>query len=188
MDSTTIQLREVDTVVFGGRREAGGRRRGHRLGGAEAALADLHAVEGVRAATAPGLLGHGAEIVAGFLRFCETGDNARIVKRLLRASADDPRQAALVDAYVVQSLVKPYVDHVRLTDAWPRARLAFSQLIGLAVSRYILREEPIASADHATLAAWAGPVIDYFLRSELGGEAAGRPGCAVGPAAQPAVA
>ena len=148
-------------------------RRG-RAGRAEAALAELDPSGNEAMIPAPGLLGCGAEIVAGFLRFCETGDNARVVTRLLRVSADDAGQAALVDAYVVDSLVKPYVERVRLTDAWPRARLAFSQLIGLAVSRYILREEPIASADHATLAAWAGPAIDYFLRSELGGEAGGR--------------
>ena len=181
-----------------GRAERPGRsgRRGHagQAGRAHAALAELEPSANEAMVPAPGLLGRGAEIVAGFLRFCETGDNVRVVKRLVRVSNDDPAQAALVDAYVVDSLVRPYVERVRLTDAWPRARLAFSQLIGLSVSRYILREEPIASADHATLAAWAGPAIDYVLRGELGGEAggsfdavspssAGRPAPSIAPSA-----
>ncbi len=56
-----------------------------------------------------------------------------------------------------------------MTDAYPRARLAFSQLLGLAVSRYVLVQEPLASADHETIAAWARPSLDYFLHGELGG-------------------
>jgi hypothetical protein len=31
-----------------------------------------------------------------------------------------------------------------------------------------VRQEPLASADHETIAAWAGPALDYFLKDERG--------------------
>jgi hypothetical protein len=43
-----------------------------------------------------------------------------------------------------------------------------SYLCGLAVSRYLLREEPLASADHETIADWMGPSIDGALHGALG--------------------
>ncbi len=41
--------------------------------------------------------------------------------------------------------------------------LVASQLLGLAWTRYVLRLEPLASADVETLAAWVGPTIDRYI-------------------------
>ena len=44
-----------------------------------------------------------------------------------------------------------------------RATLVGSALIGVAFERYILKLEPIASADPETIAAWVGPAIQRYL-------------------------
>jgi hypothetical protein len=44
-------------------------------------------------------------------------------------------------------------------DARLRAGLIGAQLFGLAIARYAVRLEPIASADHDTLVAWLGPFL-----------------------------
>jgi AcrR family transcriptional regulator len=110
----------------------------------------------------------GAEIVTRHLEFWETGDNAVILRSLYTASADDRRLAAAIEAHTIATLIAPFAARVKTTDACPRARLAVAELLGLAVSRYVLHQEPLASADHETIAAWAGPALDYFLKGELG--------------------
>jgi len=110
----------------------------------------------------------GGEIVSRFLTFWEQGDNTAIMRTLLCAAVSDRRLAAALERHVIGTVIRPFAQEDRSTDAYPRARLAFSALLGLAVSRYVLRQEPLASADHETLAAWMAPCIDHFLHSRLG--------------------
>ncbi|MGZ4200070.1 MAG: TetR/AcrR family transcriptional regulator [Thermoleophilia bacterium] len=84
------------------------------------------------------------------------------------ASADDRRLTAAIETRTIAVLIAPFAARAKAADACPRARLAVSELLGLAVSRYVLCQEPLASSDHETIAAWAGPALDYFLRGELG--------------------
>jgi hypothetical protein len=111
---------------------------------------------------------HGGEIVARYLEFWEAGDNTVILRAVFGAAVVDRRLAAAIEARTIAALIQPFVERVPTTDAYPRARLAFSHLLGLGISRYLLRQEPLASADYATIAIWAGPALDYFLRGELG--------------------
>jgi AcrR family transcriptional regulator len=110
----------------------------------------------------------GAEIVARYLAFWEHGDNTAILRQLLCASVSDRRLALALERNVIDTVIRPFAEEDRSTDAYPRARLAFSALLGLSVSRYVLRQEPLASADHGTLAAWVAPSIDHFLHGRLG--------------------
>jgi hypothetical protein len=48
-------------------------------------------------------------------------------------------------------------------DADLRATLVGSQLVGLAIGRYLLRIEPLASADPATVAGWVAPTLQRYL-------------------------
>jgi hypothetical protein len=111
----------------------------------------------------------GAEIVARYLAFWEQGDNSAILRQLLRGAVSDRRLAAALERHVMGTVIRPFAEEDQSTDAHPRARLAFAALLGLAVSRYVLRQEPLASADHDTLTAWMGPSLDHFLRGRLDG-------------------
>ena len=84
------------------------------------------------------------------------------------AAADDRRLAAALEARAIALIIAPFAARVPAPDACPRARLACAQLLGLAMSRYVLLQEPLASADHETIAAWAGPALDCSLRGVLG--------------------
>ena len=114
------------------------------------------------------LAGSGAEIVARWLEFWEFGDNGTILRRVCGAATDDRRLAAALEARAIALVIAPFAARVPAPDACPRARLACAQLLGLAMSRYVLCQEPLASADHETLAAWAGPALDCSLRGALG--------------------
>jgi len=110
----------------------------------------------------------GAEIVAEYLRFWETDDNAEILLGVLDAALSDRRVVRDVEGFLTRALIRPLAVALGMSDACPRVRLLISCLSGLAVSRYVLREEPLASADHETIAAWVGPAIDGYLHGELG--------------------
>jgi AcrR family transcriptional regulator len=53
-------------------------------------------------------------------------------------------------------------------DARRRAALVASQMVGLALARYVLAIEPIASSTGDELAAAVGPTLDRYLTGELG--------------------
>lgn len=58
-------------------------------------------------------------------------------------------------------------------DAEFRAALVASQVLGLALTRYVLQLGPLARADPDTLAAAIGPVLERYLTGELRASGAG---------------
>lgn len=127
----------------------------------------------------------GEQIVAHYLELWETGDNRVVMRSVLCASGHDEQLASVLEQHIFDVIVGPFVEAAPTVDAHPRARLALSQLLGLAVSRYLLGHEPLASADIETIAAWVGPSVDYFLRGELGCPYAA-PSTPASPATRPA--
>ena len=48
-----------------------------------------------------------------------------------------------------------------------RGALVASQLVGLGLARYVMRLEPLASADHATVVAAIAPNLQRYLTGPL---------------------
>jgi len=133
----------------------------------ELALETLQVPRAMRGASRLARLS-GREIVTQYLQFWETGQNTAILLSVFRAAANDGRIVRDVERFLTAALVRPLAWGLQSVDACPRIRLMMSQLAGLAVSRYVLREEPLASADCETLACWMGPPIDGLLHGALG--------------------
>ena len=109
----------------------------------------------------------GREIVRHYLEFWERDGNTAILRRILSAAAADDRVVRDIEDYLSGTLLRPLSWGLRTPDACPRVRLLVSTLTGLSFSRYVLKEEPLASGDHETVAAWVGPVVDNVLRGRL---------------------
>ncbi|MGH3099639.1 MAG: TetR/AcrR family transcriptional regulator, partial [Thermoleophilia bacterium] len=58
-------------------------------------------------------------------------------------------------------------------DARLRATLVGSQLIGLAMARYIVKVEPLASAPPTQVVAAVGPTLQRYLTGDLADPAGG---------------
>jgi hypothetical protein len=56
-------------------------------------------------------------------------------------------------------------------DARLRATLIGSQIIGMAMARYIVRVEPLASAPPAQLVAAIGPTLQRYLTGDIAARA-----------------
>ncbi|WP_103062376.1 TetR/AcrR family transcriptional regulator [Actinomyces qiguomingii] len=93
-------------------------------------------------------------------------------RALLRWVATDDGAPEAVQTYATNQLAVPVtqaLDQAGVVgpDARERATLAGSQLVGLAMIRYIYRVEPIASASVDHLVEVVGPTIQHYLTGPL---------------------
>jgi hypothetical protein len=69
--------------------------------------------------------------------------------------------------FITEEVLGPIARRLGSPDAQLRATLVGSQLIGLAMARYIIRVEPLASTPSAQVAAIVGPTVQRYLTGEV---------------------
>ncbi len=84
---------------------------------------------------------------------------------LLRAAVTSPEAAAKMREVFFRQ-VAPTLAAVVPDHPAERAALFGSQMLGLAVSRYVLETPPIVGLSHEELVAWLGPVMQYYLTGD----------------------
>ena len=104
-----------------------------------------------------------------------------LILGLVRSAATDPVAAEMLRKLLAEG---PFLALARATDrpdADLRAVLVGTQLVGLAMARYIMKVEPLASASPEVLVRAIGPTIQRYLIGELG-EGTGTPPTGAAPA------
>lgn len=91
---------------------------------------------------------------------------------LIRSVVGSERAAAELREFVSREVLARIAAAVELDQPQLRATLAASQLIGLAMLRYVVRVEPFASASEDEIATWLGPTVQRYLTDP---DAASRP-------------
>lgn len=86
---------------------------------------------------------------------------------LLRSAVTDESSAASLRAFLSRVVLGPLAAAAGAERPELRASLAASQVVGLAVARYVLRLEPLASLDASELAQVVGPTLDRYLAGPL---------------------
>lgn len=105
----------------------------------------------------------GEAIVRAALAAWEEPATQQAAMGLLRAAASNERAAAMLRSYVEARIIGPISRRIATPDAPLRAALAASQVVGLALARYLVRVEPLASADPEDLVRRVGPTIQRYL-------------------------
>jgi AcrR family transcriptional regulator len=126
-----------------------------------------------RVAATPG--DKGEAIVTHFIRMWDeaAADNGDLFVSFTQAAASSPEAAAGVRRFLAERIWAKLGDDGRPPDELARRRsLIASQLMGLGFTRYVLRLEPVASADVEELARWVGPTIDRYADGPMLGEVA----------------
>jgi AcrR family transcriptional regulator len=93
-------------------------------------------------------------------------ENPEVRERLLamlRSAASNEEAAALLRGFVGKALVSRVAAHLDGADRETRVELAISQIVGLAMTRYVICIEPIASADPETLITLLAPALQRYL-------------------------
>ena len=91
-----------------------------------------------------------ADMFRGFITDAILGPVAAVARARARGRGDDDDGADSED------------------EAAYRAGAVATQMLGLAMSRYVIKLEPIASASPAELAATVGPTLDRYLTGPIG--------------------
>ena len=121
----------------------------------------------------PGLLAAGPEQVgAGVVRTLLTvwdGPAQAAGLALVRSAVGNEWTARLLREFLVTQVLRRVLASLDLPprEAELRGGLAASQLIGLVVGRYVLRIEPLASADPEALVAAIGPSVQRYLTGDV---------------------
>ncbi|MGH8793762.1 MAG: TetR family transcriptional regulator [Stackebrandtia sp.] len=103
----------------------------------------------------------GARLVGHFVEVWD-GD-ATLVALLKRATVDPPAAERMREVYVTQVIAAAKGRFPDEREAALRAGLCATQVLGVALCRYVLRFPPTATMGKAELVAWYGPTLQRYL-------------------------
>ncbi len=105
--------------------------------------------------------------------FLEVWDEAGDIEPLfglLRSAPNDGQSADLLREFLQREVFAQVREAVGTPDAHLRAELVGAQLMGIALARYVLAVELLASASRETLVSWVGPTLQRYLEDPAPGE------------------
>ncbi|MET7360634.1 TetR family transcriptional regulator [Streptomyces sp. NPDC005562] len=85
---------------------------------------------------------------------------------IVRSAMNNDTAAAVFRRLVAAQLLGRIAGRLDLPDAELRAELAAAQLVGIAMLRYVIKVEPLASADVEQLVARVAPVVQGHLTGD----------------------
>ena len=109
----------------------------------------------------------GRRMVETFLSVWDHAATQNPLLALIRSAVGDEHAAAMLREFITEEVLGQIAHRLGSPDARLRATLVGSQLIGLAMARYIVRVEPLASAPAAELAAAVGPTLQRYLTGDM---------------------
>lgn len=119
--------------------------------------------EVVPALTAAGIDGLGERIARQFVTIWDTEEMRVPLVALVKSSLTSEAAAAQLRDGFVRMIMAPIASVIDTDDAPLRAQFVASQLLGLAVTRYVLRLEPLASAPPETVIRQIGGTLQRYL-------------------------
>jgi AcrR family transcriptional regulator len=112
----------------------------------------------------------GVRFVRAFLAMWD-GPRGAAAVALLRSVVGTEWTAKLFREFIITQILRRAVPKLGLDEqqAHLRITLAASHLAGLALARYVIKVEPLASASSETLVAAVGPAVQRYLTGDLPG-------------------
>lgn len=87
---------------------------------------------------------------------------------MLRVATADEYAAAMLREGLMGGGLFRLIEALQVSQTTVQPALLGSELFGLAMARYVIRVEPIASASVDRLATWYGPTVQRYLTGPLG--------------------
>jgi AcrR family transcriptional regulator len=110
----------------------------------------------------------GERLVRTLLNYWEDPQVSPLFRGVVRSAATDPVAAGMVRRMLAEGPFALLAQHVGTPDADLRAMLMASHVMGIALLRYVLQVEPLASATVDDVATMVGPVVQRYLAEEPG--------------------
>lgn len=109
----------------------------------------------------------GERVVRTFLGIWDGTPGQGPMLAMLRSAVSHEDSSAMLRKVLLRLIVRPVVQGAGGDRPDLRASLLASQIVGLALTRYILKFEPIASASSDDLAPLLGPTLQRYLNGTL---------------------
>jgi AcrR family transcriptional regulator len=116
----------------------------------------------------------GERIARTFLQIWDTQTNRSPIFALIRSATSNDQAAGMLREFISKEIIGSITERLNVGRPELRATLVGSQLMGVAMARYIIAVEPLASLDGDELAGLIAPTLQRYLTGELGVPA--RPG------------
>jgi AcrR family transcriptional regulator len=115
----------------------------------------------------------GRRMVETFLSIWDHAADQSPLLALVRSAVGDEHAAAMLREFITEEVLGQIAHRLGGADARLRATLVGSQIIGLAMARYIVKVEPLASAPPSQIVAAVGPTLQRYLTGDLAAPAGG---------------
>ncbi len=140
----------------------------HYFGAKEQVFESAIEVSFAPALNVPEILAAGPEDVGErlaryFLSVWENPVTRASLLAVLRSAVTNETAAAVLRGFVLRRLLLRVANELDLPDAPLRAELAASQMIGIALLRYVLKVEPLASASDEEIIGHVAPALQRYL-------------------------
>ena len=106
----------------------------------------------------------GVRLVRQILSYWEDPRISPLFRGVVRSAATDPVAAEMVRRMLAEGPFALMAQRVGTPDADLRVMLMASHVMGVALLRYLLEVEPLASASIERVAEMVGPVIQQYLK------------------------
>jgi AcrR family transcriptional regulator len=132
-------------------------------------------------ALAMGLDGAGERMARAFFHAWDEPAQRERVLGLLGGAMANPGVARMLREFVSREILARVASTVEGTDPKLRVELAVAQMIGVAMVRYVIQVEPIASAPVDQLVRMLAPTLQRYLEGNGGGGGSAASGAAPAP-------
>jgi AcrR family transcriptional regulator len=112
----------------------------------------------------------GTHVVRSALALWESAGMRGSLQAMLRSALTSEQAAASLRDFMAEAILRPLASVAEGTNpdrTSYRTSLIATQMLGLAVGRYVLRFGPVAEASPDELAVAIGPVIDRYLTGDI---------------------
>ena len=110
----------------------------------------------------PGLDGLGVRLARFFIDLWDSPAGAR-AHALIRSVVGSESAATLMRDFASREILARVAHALELDHPQVRASLAASQLVGIAMLRYVVKVEPLATARPDRIARWIGPTLQRYF-------------------------
>ncbi|MFB7292541.1 TetR/AcrR family transcriptional regulator [Actinacidiphila glaucinigra] len=118
---------------------------------------------GVPDVLAAGPEGVGERLARFFVAIWENPVSRAPMLAILRSAVTNDTAAAVLRGIVLRRLLERVASELKVPEPRLRAELAGAQMIGIAMMRYVIRIEPLASADMEEVVALVAPTLQRYL-------------------------
>lgn len=105
----------------------------------------------------------GRRIATTFLGVWESPEGQQRMKAILRSVVTSDEMAKLMRESITRMIIGPVSEQLGVPDARLRVSLVAANLVGLALTRYLVEMEALAAADVTDLIDRVAPVLQHYL-------------------------